>query len=172
MPTSDRSLVVRARAGDRAAFTVLLERHWPRLLRVCAGVSGDTSVIADVAQDAALIAWLQIDRLRDAEHFGPWLAGIGRVLCLRVLRERHDSRIELTRDGALPERVADERDAPPQRLLAAERAAELAAAIAALPPGQRDAIVLFHLADLPQATVAARLGTPAGAVRPGCTRAE
>ena len=86
-------------------------------------------------------------------------------MCRRVLRERHDTRIELTRDGALPERTADERDAPPQRLLAAERAAELAAAIAALPPGQRDAIVLFHLADLPQATVAARLGTPAGAVR-------
>ena len=135
------------------------------MLRVCAGVLGDSALAADVAQDAALVAWLQIDRLRDAERFGLWLAGIGRVLCLRVLRERHDGRVELTRDGVLPERVADERDAPPQRLLAAERAAELAAAIAALPPGQRDAIVLFHLADLPQATVAARLGTAAGAVR-------
>jgi bifunctional DNase/RNase len=50
-------------------------------------------------------------------------------------------------------------------LLARERAGELAAAISALPDGQRDAVVLFHLADLPQATIAARLGTAAGAVR-------
>jgi RNA polymerase sigma factor (sigma-70 family) len=165
MLASDRSLVVRTRAGDAAAFAVLLERHRPRLMRVCARMLGDSGTVADVAQDAALVAWLQIDRLRDAERFGVWLAGIGRVMCLRLLRERHDGRIELTRDGALPERVADERDTPPERLLAAERAAELAAAVAALPPGQRDAIVLFHLADLPQATVAARLGTAAGAVR-------
>jgi hypothetical protein len=32
-----------------------------------------------VAQDAALVAWLQLDQLRDAERFGAWLAGIGRV---------------------------------------------------------------------------------------------
>jgi bifunctional DNase/RNase len=51
------------------------------------------------------------------------------------------------------------------RLLARERAAELAAAIAALPSGQRDAVVLFHLADLPQHAVASRLTTGEGAVR-------
>lgn len=33
------------------------------------------------------------------------------------------------------------------------------------PAGQRDAVVLFHLAGLPQATVAARLNTATGAVR-------
>jgi RNA polymerase sigma factor (sigma-70 family) len=165
MSMTDRCLVVRSRAGDTAAFAVLLERHRARLMRVCASMLDDPSSVADVVQDATLVAWLQIDRLRDAERFGGWLAGIGRVLCLRALRERQESHLELTRDGALPARFADERHAPQERLLAAERAAELAQAIAALPAGQRDAIVLFHLADMPQATVAARLGTAAGAVR-------
>ena len=35
MPASDRSLVVRARTGDAAAFAVLLRRHRPRLARLC-----------------------------------------------------------------------------------------------------------------------------------------
>jgi RNA polymerase sigma factor (sigma-70 family) len=132
-------------------------------VRLCAGLLPDPGLAADVAQDAALVAWLQLERLREAERFGGWLLGIGRVLCLRALRELRAGRVELTRDGALPE-LADP-DTPEARLLAGERSRAVAAAIAALPPGQRDAIVLYHLADLPQATVAARLGTAAGAVR-------
>ena len=165
MQTSDRSLVLRARAGDTLAFAMLLDRHRGGLTRVCAGLLRDRGMVADVAQDAALVAWLQLDRLRDPERFAGWLVGIGRMLALRALRDLHGRRVELTHDGALPERIADERETPEARTLATERSIELARAIAALPPGQRDAIVLFHLADLSQATVAARLGTAPGAIR-------
>ncbi len=155
----DRALVIRARAGDARAFAQLFARHRARLTRACASVIGDAC--ADVAQDAALVAWLQLDRLREPERFGAWLAGIGRMLSLRALRER---RPELTRDGSLPERPADARDEPAERVLARERAHELAAAIGSLPAGQRDAVVLFHLGDLPQAAVADALGTGSSAV--------
>jgi RNA polymerase sigma factor (sigma-70 family) len=156
---SDRTLVTRARDGDAKAFAELLARHRARLTKACAGVLGDQC--ADVAQEAALVAWLQLDRLREPERFGAWLAGIGRVLSLRALRERH---VEPTPSDSLPERAADERDQPVERVLARERAHELAQAIASLPPGQRDAVVLFHLGDLPQAAVADRLGTGSSAV--------
>ena len=157
MRHTDRSLVTRARAGDSAAFATLLERHRGRLLRAC----GDR----DLAQDAALVAWLQLDRLRDPERFGAWLAGIGRMLRLRELRRREAGGETLTATGALPDAALDERDGPPARALAAERARELAAALSELPAGQRDAVVLFHLADLPQSAVARRLGTRPGAIR-------
>src|SRR4051812_36914797 len=130
MPEADRSLVARARAGDTAAFAALLERHRARLERACAD--------RDLAQDAALVAWLQLDRLRDPDRFGAWLAGIGRMLCLREGRRREISRETLTATGALPDAPPDERHEPPARVLAGERAAELAAAIAELPAGQRD----------------------------------
>jgi RNA polymerase sigma factor (sigma-70 family) len=165
MPTSDPDLVARARAGDADAYAALLRRHQPALARVCARMLGDPVAAADVAQDAALVGWLQLDRLREPERFGAWLAGIGRMLALRELRERAGARDRLTADGALPDRAAEGREDPVERALAGERAAELAAAISALPPGQRDAVVLFHLADLPQRAVAARLGTAPGAVR-------
>jgi len=148
--------VAKARAGDAKAFAELLARHRARLTKSCSSVLGDAC--ADVAQDAALIAWLQLDRLRDPERFGAWLAGIGRVLSLRALRERRPE------SGSPPERAADEREQPLERVLARERAHELASAIASLPPGQRDAIVLFHLGDLPQAAVADKLGTGSSAV--------
>jgi uncharacterized protein len=160
MDADDQTLVTRARAGEAHAFALLLERHRARLHATCAAVLGGDA--ADVAQDAALTAWLQLDRLRDAARFGAWLAGIGRMLSLRAARERATARVRLTADGSLPEpAVAEE---PIAALLAAERSGELAAAIAGLPPGQRDAVVLFHLAELPQAAVAARLGTSPSAV--------
>src|SRR3954451_8746223 len=127
MRHTDRSLVTRARAGDSAAFATLLERHRGRLLRAC----GDR----DAAQDAALVAWLQLDRLRDPERFGAWLAGIGRVLSLRVRRAASTWRVAAEQ---LPDQAEEVGTEPLARVLAAERSNELAAAIAALPPGQRD----------------------------------
>src|SRR3954471_21135692 len=165
MSTSDPDLVGRARVGDADAYAALLRRHEPALARVCVRMLGDPVAAADVAQDAALVGWLQLDRLREPERFGAWLGGIRRMLALRARREGAGARDRITADGALPDRAAEGREDPVERALAGERAAELAAAISALPPGQRDAVVLFHLADLPQRAVAARLGTAPGAVR-------
>ena len=165
MPATDRALVTRARAGEHVAFARLLERHRPALLGTCRAMLGGGGDAVDVAQEAALVAWLQLDRLRDPDRFGPWLRGIGRTLCLRELRRRGAGREQLTPDGRLPDAAIAEANEPAARALAAERAADLAAGIAALPAGQRDAVVLFHLGDLPQASVAARLATREGAVR-------
>ena len=35
MPPADASLVSRARAGDRSAFLLLVDRHYPTLLSLC-----------------------------------------------------------------------------------------------------------------------------------------
>jgi RNA polymerase sigma factor (sigma-70 family) len=165
MDVDDTLLVGRARDGDAQAYAALLTRHRARLARTCASVLSDDAGSADVAQEAALVAWLQLDRLRDPSQFGAWLTGIGRNLALRAARERAVRRRWLREGAAPPERSSAEADDPAERVLARERAAELAAAIAALPSGQRDALVLFHLADLPQQAVASRLTTGEGAVR-------
>jgi RNA polymerase sigma-70 factor, ECF subfamily len=165
MDVDDTRLVSRARTGDAHAYAALLMRHRARLARACASVLSDDAAAADVAQEAALVAWLQLDRLRDPAQFGAWLTGIGRNLALSAARERTARRRWLSEDAAPPERPSATADDPAERALARERAADLAAAIAALPSGQRDALVLFHLADLPQQAVAARLTTGEGAVR-------
>ena len=165
MAATDSQLVVRARAGDRDAFGVLLLRHRERLLRVCAAILGDPDLGADAAQEATLVAWLQLSRLRREDGFGSWLVGIGRICALRAHRERAGRWERVTFDGLLPDQVSDPRDEPVEQLLAHERVVEIAEAIRCLPDGQRDAVVLYHLADLPQQTVAHSLGTAVGAIR-------
>ena len=128
---SDADLVRRARGGDRDAFAALVERHHATLVRCCRRMVGETA--PDAAQDAVVTAMLSLDRLRDDDRFGAWLVGIGLNTCRAMLGDpnRLTAYVRgsdpLTRD---PAEIVAER----------ELAARVRAAIAALPPGQRERI--------------------------------
>ena len=144
---TDADLAAAARAGDRAAFGTLVERHHAALLRVCSR-AGDPA-----AQEAVLQALTGLPALRDDGAFGPWLCGIGHNLARRSRRAPAPLPLEAVPEPAAP--------GPPDR----EDGALVLAAIAALPRGQRDAVALFYLADLSHLQIAARLGISVGAVK-------
>jgi RNA polymerase sigma factor (sigma-70 family) len=155
----DAALVAAARGGDRGAFAALVERHYGMLSAICRRITGDAEMAADASQEAVLAALLGLDRLRDDDRFAAWLAGIGINLCRRALRERARWR---RAEGSEP--VAAD-PGPDEAAAAAQIAERVRAAIAALPPGQRAAVALFHLGGLGHAEVAGRLGTRPGAVK-------
>lgn len=163
MPTSDAVLVRRARGGDRGAFAALVRRHRPLLLRSCRRLVGEHGA-ADAAQDAVLTAMLSLDRLKRPASFGAWLVGIGLNACRATLRSELSGSDPLTRGevrGSDPLTRAD----PHEAAVANEVAGLVRAAIAALPPGQREAVTLYYHAGLTQAEAAAHLGIPPGAVK-------
>ncbi|MBL8045819.1 MAG: bifunctional nuclease family protein [Anaerolineales bacterium] len=91
----DSELVQQARAGSRAAFAELLTRHRPLALRLAARLLGGTWEAEDVLQEAGLQAWLNLDRLRDDDRFGPWLGGIALNLAkMRLRAHRHTYALE------------------------------------------------------------------------------
>ena len=158
-PLSDARLVALARGGDRRAFATLVERHYALLLATCRRAAGDGETAADAAQEAVVTALVGLDRLREADRFGAWLVGIGLNLCRRALQER--ARLTAL-DGAEPAAGGPALDEAAQAARVAERVRR---AIAALPPGQRAAVALFHLGGLSHAEVAGRLDTRPGAVK-------
>jgi RNA polymerase sigma-70 factor (ECF subfamily) len=154
MHDDDACLVGAARSGDRAAFAALIERHWPLLVASCRRMLGRRDQADEAAQEAVLQAMLGLGRLREPERFGSWLVGIGLNVCRHLLRRRPPVWL-------LPEAPAD----PGELAEAAETAARVRAAVAALPAGQRRAVTLFYLAGLSQREVAAVLGVDASAVK-------
>jgi RNA polymerase sigma factor (sigma-70 family) len=150
MPT-EAQLGRAARAGDRDAFAALVERHYPALLRACRRTLGDRGAAIDAAQEAVLQALLGLEGLRHEDRFGHWLTGIGRNVCRHARRAPAHLPLD-----ALPEPPAPGPEDGDGRV---------AAAIAGLPPGQREAVALFYLADLSHAQIAERLGIPVGAVK-------
>lgn len=161
------ALVLAARAGDREAFGALLARHRPVLVALCARMLGDSVLAEDAAQEAALQAFLGLDRLRRAERFGPWLHGIGLNISRRWLAYR--SRDSWSWEALYGGRHVTEPSAPgndPEVLAEeADLRARVQRAVACLPRGQRDAVLLSYLAGLTQAETAALLGIEVGAVK-------
>ncbi len=160
------ALVAAARRGERAALATLVARHRPMLVAVCRGALGDAELAEDAAQEAVLLALTSLDRLRRADRFGSWLAGIGLNVCRRWLRER--ARVSWSwealqggRAGGWPGPARG----PEELAEAAEDARLVRAAVARLPPGQRAAVTLHYLAGMSQAETAARTGTSVGAVK-------
>jgi RNA polymerase sigma factor (sigma-70 family) len=151
----DGDLVRLARDGDPAAFRLLVERHRPMARARAARLCPQPDDADDAVQDAFLQAFIALDRLRDPDRFAGWLGGIVANVC-RAQRRR----APLTLLGDWPENL---HPASAENLPSAEdldRADVLGRAVAALPPGQRQAVTLFYYGDQPAGKVA---GTPGAA---------
>ena len=158
----DDALLAAAGRGDALAFRRLVERHGPRLVSLCARMTGVRAVAEEIAQEALVRAWTHAPRWRPpspgrAGGAGAWLSRIAVNLCLDALRRPRHAAL----DDA-PEPV-DPHEGAEAGLIAAERAAQLRAAVARLPERQRAALSLTYDAGLSNAAGAAALETSVGA---------
>ena len=156
-----------ARSGDRQAFATLVVRHYPMLLMLCRRRLHDSALAEDAAQEAVIQALLSLERLRNPERFGSWLAGIGLNMCRRWLDHRWQTGISwemLCGDGTLRE-LSDWRPSPDEMVEMSELRIRVRSVVEGLPPGQREAVLLFYLADLTQVETALLLGVEVSAVK-------
>ncbi|HEX4601573.1 MAG TPA: sigma-70 family RNA polymerase sigma factor [Gemmatimonadales bacterium] len=156
----EAELVARARAGDRAAFGVLVARYAATARRVARAALGDPDDADDAAQDAMLSALVKLDQYDARRPFGPWLLRIVANAATDRRRRRTVRRVEpldpaLVAGGTRPDQTA-ERRALGQRLREA---------LATLPARRRMAVVLFDVEGYSHAEIAGVLGIPEGTVR-------
>ncbi len=158
----DRSLVERARQGDRDAFQTLFERHRTMLTALVGRACGSSGLVEDIVQETALSALIGIARLERADRFGAWLAGIGLNICRRRRRQ------ELERPSSFEKAVGARDDLsvdPSEVAIEREISRSVRAAIIGLPSGQREAAALFYLSGLTYRETALALGIDVGAVK-------
>jgi len=141
----DAELVAASLQGDRAAFARLFDRHRGRLAALVSGMLGDRSLAEDVVQETAVTALVSLDRLREPDRFGAWLAGIGLNLCRQWIRRgsRPDWSWETLQGGLRWGGRHEESVDPAEAVAEAELAQRVRTAVAELPAGQRRAVVLF-----------------------------
>jgi RNA polymerase sigma-70 factor (ECF subfamily) len=163
----DAYLVTRAQEGYIDAYELLTQRHSAMAYRVALRLTGNHHDAQDVAQDALIAAWENLDRFRAGSSFSTWLYQIVTRRALnKASRGRTASSLEL-----LPE-VAGTSDEPAEkteRNLAIDAVSD---ALLALPFAQRVVIVLHHFEELSYAEVAAITGSTEPAVRSHLFRAR
>ncbi len=162
----DRDLLAAHLRGDPEAFGALAGLHRDRLYAVAVRTLGGSpqarDEAADAVQDALLSAYRAAGSYRGQAQVSTWLHRIVVNACLDGLRRR-----AARPTVPLPDREpADPRD----KLDESETAADVQAALAALPVDQRAAIVLVDLAGWPVEQAADVLGVPVGTVKSRCSR--
>ncbi|MEW5991084.1 MAG: RNA polymerase sigma factor [Chloroflexota bacterium] len=175
---TDVALAHRLALDLDASFEALLRAHQDRCYSIALRLLGDPRDAEEVAQDAFVRAYRAIagyepDRIR-ALRLRPWLASIV-VNLARNRRRRLDERtpplqlepiVEAGGDATFPEAGPS----PHERAARRETIRGLAAALLALPPGPRSAVVLRHVDGLSVAETAVALGRPEGTVKAQVSR--
>jgi len=154
----DRDLVERARGGDREAFAVLVHQVSDSLYAVAYRILRDASLAEDALQNALVLAWRQLPRLRDADRFEAW---IHRILVHACYDESQRARQWTSTIRVLP---IDGPSTPDGSSSLADRD-ELERAFRQLTLEQRAVFVLHHYVGLPLVEVAELLDIPAGTAR-------
>src|SRR5919106_1494134 len=97
---TDSGLVAPARAGDRDAFALLLERHYDRIHGLAWQLTGSRADAEDIAQDVCCALVEKIGTYRGEARFTTWLYGITFNAC-RDFRRRRRSAATFTERLAL-----------------------------------------------------------------------
>ncbi len=153
--------------GDRLAFNALYEKTAPQLLRYLVRLSGDRATAEDLLQ----LSYLKVHKARASYIEGakplPWMYTIAHRTFLDEARKRKRARM-VDVGGDVPEESATieggreiDRKPPPD----SEKLTETMAALQALPPSQRQAVVLTKLDGKTMQEAADIAGTTIGAMK-------
>jgi RNA polymerase sigma factor (sigma-70 family) len=152
----DADLVREARRGAKEAMAELLHRHWDTAVVLAGRVLGSPDLARDAAQEAAVAAMTDLERLRSPDRFGAWFCGVALNVSRRWRRQ-----LQPEVPGLGPDLASVSADTA-ETAEAADTAARVRGAIAALADGQQDAVRLFYLQGLGHRGVAAELGISIG----------
>jgi RNA polymerase sigma-70 factor, ECF subfamily len=179
----ERSLVVEAQAGNRAAFEELVHRFDRDVLRLALNLMKRPEDARDVYQEAFLKVYRNLHRFRFECSFYTWLYRIVTNVCLDHLRRRQarpeDQAPEMN-GGRHEEGIADffERQKehratqdPERRLIGKEIERRIASAMERLSPRERIVFEMKHYQGLKLRAIGDALGTTEETVKNSLFRA-
>jgi RNA polymerase sigma-70 factor (ECF subfamily) len=152
----ERVLVLRAQAGDEAAFTEIVERYHARLRYYMRKMLGDLHRAEDALQEVWLSVFRGLPRLAEPASFAAWLYRIARDRVFRDLRQRRPPHFALE-EADLAEEV--EEDFSP------EDSEQIHLALDRLTPEHREVLVLRFIEDMSYEDIAGVVACPVGTVR-------
>lgn len=160
-PAHEQELIARAKSGDTRAYDALVSHYLPRVISIAWGIVRNAHDAEDLAQEALVSAYRNIDRFRTGEPFGPWLYRIATNRALDVVKHRTKFRGVELQDTKL----ADRRDEADVGAASNEIARRIDAAIEELPEMQRLVARLHLVEEMEHEEIAAVTGLSGGTVR-------
>jgi RNA polymerase sigma factor (sigma-70 family) len=168
---SDAEILARA-SRQPELFGVLFDRHFATIHRYLERRVGRDAA-DELSGDVFRIAFERRSRFRSVHESAlPWLYGLATNLVLKRWRGEKRRLRALARLAGRSRDPADDFDGADSRLAAQALRVQLLEALASLPKGDRDVVVLVAWEDFSYEEVAAALEIPIGTVRSRLNRAR
>jgi RNA polymerase sigma-70 factor, ECF subfamily len=151
-------LVEQARDGDDVAFAELVDLDGDLCYAIAYRILRDVEHAQDAVQQAFLLAWRELPRLRDPDRFSPWLYRLLVNACYEELRRRR-------RWTSLVSVLPVDGPSGPDPTVSVDDRDTLDRAFSRLTPEHRAVFVLHHHIGLPLDEIADIVGVPVGTVK-------
>ena len=169
---AEAELLLRAGRGDEAAFLLLYERHRTPVFRFACRMLGSAELAEDVTQECFLSILRRPEAFQaERASLRTYLCAIARHLALKQLRRRGQETLVDDPPEEAPGGTAGGRDAL-STVIEAEAAEAVRSAVEALPPLQREAVVLFEYQELSLVDIATVCDVDVGTVKSRLHRAR
>ncbi|MEJ2239572.1 MAG: RNA polymerase sigma factor [Gemmatimonadales bacterium] len=158
-------LVRRAQAGQSDAFERLYEIHVRRMYGLCLRMVSDHQRAEELTQDIFVRAWERVGSFKFRSAFGTWLHRLGTNVVLGNLRSEKGAE-KATAPNELDAFEHGLRQAMPETRMDLERA------IALLPPGAKEVLILHDIEGYRYREIAEMVDIAEGTVKSQLSRAR
>src|SRR2546421_6282755 len=156
------SLVVRAQAGDRAAYGELVERFQPTVYAVALSRLRNPTEAQELTQEVFLHGMRKLAQLRDVACFPGWLRQITvRMAINRLTRHGPLARV----DPEILEQAEAEGTTPLDEMVRAEQRAELWRGLEKLKTIDKATLVAFYIQGRSLKQMSREFETPIGTIK-------
>lgn len=168
----ERNAIARLKQGNIGGLETLVRTYQVQAIRTAYLICRDRALAEDIVQAAFLRVHQRIGQYDETRPFAPWfLRSVANDATKQAMRRQREVHVQ-SRDSESDEYglsahalLADPSLGPEALLEATETRQELRAALDALSPTQRQAIVLRYFLDLDVDDVAERLGMAPGTAK-------
>jgi RNA polymerase sigma factor (sigma-70 family) len=151
VPTILTAVIKKAVAGNNEARAWLYGQYSKAMFNICIRMTGDQRCAEDVLQDAFIIAFKELGKLKAAENFGGWLRRIVVNECIRYCKRAVQWKHELLHENHDPAGETGD-------WWASLDLETVHKAIKQLPGGCRQVFVLYVLEDYTHRDIAQSMG--------------
>ncbi len=164
----DREWIVRARGGDREAFSALVDRYQQPVFNVCYRMLHNREDADDAAQEAFLKAYRGLARYDEQRNFKTWLLSIAAHHCIDRLRRRRFRWVSIEALGGLGSAA----EGPESALEHRQQSQQIGEALMQLGSLDRAVVVLRYWHELSHQEIGETLSLTSSAVKSRLHRAK
>ncbi|WP_156291613.1 RNA polymerase sigma factor SigW [Oceanobacillus salinisoli] len=165
-----REKIKQVKKGDQAAYSEIVDFYQHRIFQHCYRMLGNIHEAEDIAQEAFIRAYVNMDSFDESKKFSTWLYRIATNLTIDRIRKRKpdyflDAEIKGSEGLNMYSQLSSSEPLPSEEVESIELQRYIHKEISELPPKYRSIMILRYLEEFSLQEISGILDIPLGTVK-------